>query len=151
MAKLDHLGRSPGSWCLPALRPKLLSYQTHFQAKPGLLAPGFTQQTSLVAVFPLCSLLFGDQSSLTWRSLGEDQKADHLEETSDSLKLDLRNFLRSSIMTPFFPSSKSQPASHLPAHTLSRPPQAPSCVPMSDGYFPSVDSARMLTGQRGTS
>lgn len=58
MAKLDHLGRSPGSWCLPALRPKLLSCQTHFQAKPDLLAPGFTQQTSLVAVFPLCSLLF---------------------------------------------------------------------------------------------
>lgn len=100
---------------------------------------------------PLFPCSFGDQSSLTWRSLGEDQKADHLEETTDSLKLDLRNFLRSSIMSPFFPSSKSQPASHLSAHTLSLPPQSPSCIPMSDGYFPSVDSARVLTGQRGTS
>lgn len=58
-------------------------------------------------------------------------------ETTESCKLDLKNFPRSSTMSPFFPSKKPQPASHLLSpHSLSHPSQPPTYIPRCDGCFP---------------
>lgn len=103
----------------------LPSGQSCSHVKPILMPawnPSSRLHTAGLSLWWLCPLLFrGPELSDLEVSWG-GPKADHLEETTESFKLELRNFPRSSIMSLFFPNSESQPASHLPAHTLSHPP-----------------------------